>query len=71
MCASKLPTGVITVFDGALRELIACAVTGRRSPEDQGALHPIEKAKQMLDQVEACLSEAILTEIPHLRAYAV
>src|SRR5271166_3978395 len=24
----------------------------------------------MLDQVEACLSEAILTEIPHLRAYA-
>ncbi|MGA9550474.1 MAG: hypothetical protein WBS14_22825 [Rhodomicrobium sp.] len=24
----------------------------------------------MLDQVEACLSEAILTEIPHLRAYS-
>ena len=24
----------------------------------------------MLDQVETCLSEAILTEIPHLRAYA-
>ena len=36
----------------------------------QGAFHPIEKAKQMPDQVESCLSEAILTEIPHLRAYA-
>ena len=24
----------------------------------------------MLDQVETCLSEAILTEIPHLRAYS-
>ena len=36
----------------------------------QGALHPIEKAKPMLDQVETCLSEAILIEIPHLRAYA-
>ena len=47
-----------------------CAVTGRRPPEGQGALHPVEKAKPMSDQVETCLSEAILTEIPHLRAYA-
>ena len=49
---------------------MACAVTGRCSPEGQGALHPVEKAKPMPDQVETCLSEAILTEIPHLRAYA-
>jgi RNA polymerase sigma-70 factor (ECF subfamily) len=39
-------------------------------PEAQGAFQPIEKAKQMPDQLETCLSEAILTEIPHLRAYA-
>ncbi len=43
---------------------------GSTLAEGQGALHPIEKAKPMLDQVETCLSEAILDEIPHLRAYA-
>ena len=58
------------MFDGARRELIPYAVTGWRPPEGQGALHPIEKAKPMSDRVETCLSEAILAEIPHLRAYA-
>ena len=34
-----------------------------------GLTLPIEKAKQMPDQVQTCLSEEILTEFPHLRAY--